>query len=69
MVKGILILESGDVQQIGDLNSLAGIIVAIKQVLPQLEEQEAQRVIQQISDEDLQRIIAARKEAKKLAEK
>jgi len=69
MVKGILILESGDVQQIGDLNSFAGIIVAIKQVLPQLEEQEAQRVIQQISDEDLQRIIAARKEAKKLAEK
>ena len=69
MVKGILILESGDVQQIGDLSSFAGIIAAIKQVLPQLEEQEAQRVIQQISDEDLQRIIAARKEAKKLAEK
>jgi hypothetical protein len=69
MVKGILILESGDVQQIGDLNSFAGIIATIKKLLPQLEEQEAQRIIQQISDEDLQRIITARKEAKQLAEK
>ena len=44
MVKGILFLETGEVQIIGLFNSAANIIAAIKTVLPDLEEQEKQRV-------------------------
>lgn len=64
MIKGILIFEQGGMQQIGELSSLQGIINTIKQALPELEAQEAKRVIEQISDEDLLRIVEVRKNAK-----
>ena len=46
MVKGILFLETGEVQIIGLFNSAANIIAAIKTVLPDLEEQEKQRQLE-----------------------
>lgn len=63
MIKGIIFFEQGGLQVIGELNSLAGVIATLKDVLPQLEQQEAQRVIQQLSDAELEKIVAARKEA------
>lgn len=67
MIRGLLIFEQGGVQQIGELSSVQGIINTIKQILPELEAQEAKRVIEQISDEDLLKIIEVRKNAKETA--
>jgi hypothetical protein len=69
MVRGIIIFESGGVQQIGDISSLQGIINTIKQILPELEAKESSRVLDTISDEDLKRIIAAREAATGKTEK
>jgi hypothetical protein len=60
MIKGIMLFEQGGAQPIGELNSLQGIINTIKQLLPELEAQEANRILDNISDEDLQKIAAAR---------
>lgn len=60
MINGLLILEQGGAQQIGELSSFQGIINTLKQILPDLEAQEAKRIIDQISDEDLQKILTAR---------
>lgn len=67
MIKGIMIFEQGGVQQIGEFASLAGIIATIKQILPELEAAEANRVLDTISDEDLKQIIAARENKKEVA--
>ena len=61
MISGIIFFESGGIQQIGDLNSVAGIINTIKQVLPELEAKEASRVLDQISDDELEKLLEARK--------
>ncbi len=61
MIKGILIFENGTIQQIGELTTLNSIIVAIKQILPELEEQEKKRVLDSISDDDIQQLLASRK--------
>lgn len=61
MLKGIIIFEQGGIQLVGELNSLQGIINTIKEVLPQLEAQEAQRVMQSIPDDELERLLEARK--------
>lgn len=66
MVKGIIIFEQGGMQQIGELNSLAGIIATIKQALPELEAAEAKRVLDNISDDELKRIVAARENKKEV---
>lgn len=61
MISGIIFFESGGIQQIGDLNSVAGIINTIKQVLPELEAKEASRVLDQISDDELEKLLEVRK--------
>lgn len=63
MIKGIIIFESGGMQQIGELSSVQGIINTMKQILPELEAAEAKRVLDNISDDELKRIIAARENA------
>lgn len=67
MIKGLLIFEQGGVQQIGEFSSLAGIISTMKQLLPELEAQEAKRVLDAMSDEELQNILAARANKKEVA--
>jgi hypothetical protein len=61
MVNGILILESGLVQQIGELQSLQGIINTLKKILPELEEQEYSRVLATISDDELLKLVEQRR--------
>ena len=61
MLKGIIIFEQGGIQLVGELNSLQGIINTIKEVLPQLEKQEADRVMNAIPDDGLERLLEARK--------
>jgi len=61
MLKGIIIFEQGGIQLVGELNSLQGIINTIKEVLPQLEKQEADRVMNAIPDDELERLLEARK--------
>lgn len=53
MVCGILILESGEVQQIGELSGLQNIINSMQQLLPQLKIQERDRVLELWSPEEL----------------
>lgn len=60
MIKGVLIFEQGGMQQIGELSSVQGIINTMKQALPVLEEQEANRILDSLSDEELQKVLAAR---------
>ena len=60
MIKGIFIFEHGGLQQIGDLNSLAGIIVTMEQMLPQLKKQEAERVLDSLSKEELEAAIKSK---------
>lgn len=61
MVQGIFFSQDGEIQQIGNITTLANIIAVIKGVLPELEQKEADRVLQSISDEDLERLIQQRK--------
>lgn len=55
MVRGLLILETGEVQQIGELTSLQGLINALEQLLPQLKGQERQRVLSLWSPDELKK--------------
>lgn len=64
MVKGILIFETGEVQQIGDLTSLQNIIITIEQLLPQLKKQERDRVLELWSPEELERAATEIKNAR-----
>jgi len=63
MIKGVIIFEQGGMQQIGELSSVQGIINTMKEALPILEQQEAKRILDQISDEELKKIVAARENA------
>ena len=63
MLKGIIMFEQGGIQLIGELNSLQGIINTMKEVLPQLEKQEAQRVLKEVSDTELERLLEERRNA------
>lgn len=60
MISGIIIFEQGGVQQIGELKSLSNIIETIRIILPDLEQKELNRVLSQVSDTDLKRLIAER---------
>lgn len=62
MISGIIIFEQGGVQQIGDISSFAGIIGTLKQILPELESKEAKRVLDAISDDDLEQLLAERRQ-------
>lgn len=66
MINGIIIFEQGGIQQLGELHSLQGVIDTIKKILPDLEAQEANRILEQISDEDLAKIVAARENKKEV---
>jgi hypothetical protein len=55
MVRGLLILETGEVQQIGELTSLQGLISGMENVLPQLKNQERQRMLTLWSPDELER--------------
>ena len=61
MTTGIIIFESGEVQQFGELKSAAGIIKTLKELVPHLESQEAKRILDTVSDDDLEQLIKARK--------
>lgn len=63
MFKGIIIFESGGVQQIGEITTLQGIINTIKQILPELEKQERDRVFSTLSTEELAQLIKEREAA------
>lgn len=67
MLKGVIIFEQGGMQQIGELSSLQGIINTIEEALPMLKQQEAKRVLDAMSDEELQNILAARANKKEVA--
>lgn len=62
MIKGIFIFESGGLQQIGEVSSLQGIINTIRELLPILEQQERDRVLSQLSNDELEALIKQRKE-------
>ena len=61
MIKGLILFEEGGVQQVGELFSLAGIIATMKQILPELEARETQRVFDALSNEELEKLLAERK--------
>ncbi len=58
MIRGIIILESGEVQQIGELQSLTGIVNTMKRMLPELIAQDRKRALADLSAEDIERIAA-----------
>lgn len=57
MIKGILFFEDGNVQIIGDLSTARHIIASINTVLPQLQEQEKKALLDNISAEDLEKLL------------
>jgi hypothetical protein len=57
MLKGIIFFEQGGLQLIGELNSLAGIISTMKQILPDLEKQERNRVFSTMTVEEIAALI------------
>ncbi len=61
MIKGILFFEQGGLQVIGELNSLAGVLATIKQVLPELEQKEKDHVLEAVSDAELEQLLVARR--------
>ncbi len=69
MIRGIIILESGEVQQLGDLTTAAGIIATMKQLLPELEMKERKRALLGLTEEDIKRIAAEIKAEQKNTEK
>lgn len=64
MLKGIILFEQGGLQLIGELNSLAGIISTIKQVLPELEKQERDRIFSTMSVEEISALIKEKEAGK-----
>ena len=57
MVNGILLLESGEVQMIGEIRSARNIIAAIQHILPQLIEQEKKVILDGLSARELEEIL------------
>lgn len=68
MVSGLLFFEQGGLQVIGEITSLANVITTIKQVLPELEKQEKERVLNAIPDDELERLLEARRNKAEKAE-
>ena len=64
MLKGIIFFEQGGLQLIGELNSLAGIITTIKQILPELEKQERDRIFSTMSVEEIAALIKEKESGK-----
>lgn len=60
MIKGIIFFEHGGIQLIGELNSLQGIINTIKQILPDLEKQERDRIFSTMTTEQIAELIKER---------
>jgi len=58
MVNGILIFDNGEIQQIGTLTSLQGIINALDTLLPQIKKQERDRILSLWSPEELEKAAA-----------
>jgi len=65
MIKGIILFEQGGVQQIGDLTSLHNIIATIRQILPELEKQERDRIFSTLSTAEIAQLIKEREAAEK----
>lgn len=61
MVKGILLFEQGGAQVIGEISSFSAILATIESIVPQMQEQEKARLLNQLSDEDLRKILEERK--------
>ena len=68
MPSGLLFFEQGGLQVIGEITSLANVITTIKQVLPELEKQEKERVLNAIPDDELERLLEARRNKAEKAE-
>ncbi len=60
MIRGLLFFEQGSVQQIGELSSLDLIIKTIKQVLPELEQQQRKILFDSLSTEEMAAVIKER---------
>lgn len=69
MIKGIIIFEQGGLQVLGELNSLSGIINTMKQVLPEFEKQERDRIFATMSTEEIAALIKEREAATGKTEK
>lgn len=57
MLKGIIIFESGEIQQVGDLVTLANIIQSMKQALPELEKKQREHIFNTLSTEEIAELI------------
>lgn len=69
MIKGIIFFEQGEVQVVGEINSFQGIINTMQKVLPELIKAEKERVVNDLDEEQLEKLLAekrAKKEQKDL---
>jgi len=64
MIKGLFISEDGFVQLIGEVSSLVFIIRTIKNIIPDLEQKERDRINSILSNEDLEKLLQERKKNK-----
>ncbi len=60
MIKGIIFFEDGTLQLVGELRSLSSIIQTMKEAIPSLEKQEAQRVLNSLTDEQIAEFVKQR---------
>lgn len=65
MIHGILFFDSGEVQVIGTPTNLRAILRAIHTIIPQLEEQQQQNALQDISTADLIKYLELRQSEEK----
>jgi hypothetical protein len=64
MIKGLYIGEDGTVQILGEVTAFTNIIKSIQAVLPQLEEQQRKLLTEDLTEEDLMRLLTEKKAAK-----
>lgn len=55
MIRGLFISQDGEIQQIGELTTLSGIIQAMQGILPDLQQQEKQRLLSLWSSEEIEK--------------
>lgn len=67
MIKGLYISDAGEVQIVGEVSNLSGIIRAMEQVLPQLREQNRKLVAEQFGEHELMQMLTEKKAAEKAA--
>jgi hypothetical protein len=66
LIKGLFISSDGELQQIGDLTTLASIIQTMETILPQLKEKELEISLSSLSEEVLQNELNKRHSTQRL---